>query len=107
MNPLEYYKRPNEFKRIFGLSKDHFLVLLEMVEPKLTPKRPNVLNLNPITKLAVFIDFLRTNNFHRTCSSALWANMSETQANLVVNQCARAFADLTPKVGIQAFAQYI
>ena len=38
LNPLECYNRPNEFKQIFGLSRDHFVIVLDMVKPALIAK---------------------------------------------------------------------
>ena len=81
------------------MSQDRFLIILEMIAPQLQQNRENCLNINPITKFAVYLDFMRCNNFHRTCATALWARMSRSCATKCINECAALLAEMTSKVG--------
>ena len=80
------------------MNREHFLVLLDLVGPELEMKRDSVLNLNVITKLCIFLSFLRGNAPHRVCGTTNFAEVHESTVTRTVNHCAEILAKMSPRV---------
>ena len=64
LNPLDM--RPLEFRVSFGMSKEFFKTLLDMLTPQVARKNQNDTgNLLPIHRLAIFLQFHHTNGFYK------------------------------------------
>ena len=73
VNVLEEFHRPGEFQSIFGISKDVFKYLLEVGgEDLMTQREDNPVALTPSQKLTIFLEHLRTNQFHRSVGSQIY-----------------------------------
>ena len=58
--------RPLEFRVSFGMSKEFFKTLLDMLTPQVARKNQNDTgNLLPIHRLAIFLQFHHTNGFYK------------------------------------------
>ena len=89
MNPLEL--RPLEFRVTFGMSKEFFKDLLDLLKPQLTREQQhNEGNLQPIHRLAIFLQFLCTNRFHKSVAS-------QSTVTITVNSVSRVVATLKSK----------
>ena len=74
---LEEFNRPGEFQSIFGISKDVFKYVIEIGGEQLMTQRPdNPFALSPSQKVAIFLEYLRTNQFHRSVGSQLYTGIS-------------------------------
>jgi hypothetical protein len=96
-NPLESL-RPLEFRIIFGMSKDSFRRVLGLIEVQLVgPRQHNPVSLNPIHKLTIFLQFLRTNGFQKSVGSQHHIRVSQSVVCEVVNNVAKIIAGLVPQ----------
>ena len=96
MNPLEL--RPLEFRVTFGMSKEFFKDLLDLLKPQLTREQQhNEGNLQPIHRLAIFLQFLCTNRFHKSVASQFYLRVSQSTVTITVNSVSRVVASLKSK----------
>ena len=71
LNPLDM--RPLEFRVSFGMSKEFFKTLLDMLTPQVARKNQNDTgNLLPIHRLAIFLQFLHTNGFYKSIGTQFY-----------------------------------
>ena len=71
LNPLDM--RPLEFRVSFGMSKEFFKTLLDMLTPQLARKNQNDTgNLLPIHRLAIFLQFHHTNGFYKSVGTKIY-----------------------------------
>ena len=83
------------------MSQDAFRHVLHLVGAKLdTHREDNPTSLRPPQKLAIFLDFARTNSFHRSVSTAQFNRVCQPEATKMINFVARAIAELKDKVKI-------
>ena len=76
LNPLDM--RPLEFRVSFGMSKEFFKTLLDMLTPQLARKNQNDTgNLLPIHRLAIFLQFLRTNGFYKSVGTQFYLRVDK------------------------------
>jgi hypothetical protein len=89
------------FSEIFGFSKDGFRQVLDLVLPDLTSSRhKNPSHLTPVQKLCIFLDFLRTNSFHRTVGTQHHVRVHQSKACRIINYVAECLARHVPMVNI-------
>ena len=89
---------------VFGMSQDTFRQVLILVGEELDCHRPeNPTALRPPQKLAIFLDFARTNGYHRSVSRASFNQICQAQATRVINYVARAIAALHVQVLLVIF----
>ena len=76
LNPLDM--RPLEFRVSFGMSKEFFKTLLDMLTPQLARKNQNDTgNLLPIHRLAIFLQFLHTNGFYKSVGTQFYLRVDK------------------------------
>ena len=76
VNVLEEFNRPGEFQSIFGVSKEVFKYLVEVGGENLINRREdNPTALSPNQKVAIFLEYLRTNQFHRSVGTQSYLGM--------------------------------
>ena len=93
MNPFDM--RPHEFRVTLGMSKEFFKDLLDMLTPQLIRKRQNDCgNLLPIHRLTIFLQFLRTNGFHKSVGSQFFIRVTQSMVTTTVNSLSRVVASL-------------
>ena len=87
-NPLEM--RPLDFRIIFGMSREAFKELLSMIEPQLRRERDGRNgNLLPINRLSIYLQFLRTNSFHKSVATQHHIRVDQALVTRTVNQTSR------------------
>lgn len=81
------------------MNQDTFRQVLLLVGEDLDCHHPNnPTALRPPQKLAIFLDFARTNGFHRSVSKASFNQICQAQATKVINYVARTIAALHAQV---------
>ena len=81
------------FRKIFGFSKNGFRYLLDIVGPRIVhSEKKNPVFLTPVLKLGIFIDFLRTNSFHRVVGTQMHIRVRQSTVCKVVNELSRVVA---------------
>ena len=96
LNPFDL--RPLEFRVIFGLTKEFFKELLDLLIPQLTRKNETDRgNLLPIHRLAIFLQYLRTNGFHKSVSTQFFIRVDKSVVTRTVNSVSRIVASLRSK----------
>jgi hypothetical protein len=81
------------------MSKDSFRRILELIQNDLAGERDeNTVNLLPIHKFAIFLQFLRTNAFQKSVGSQHHIRVAASAACKHVNSVAKILARLVPKV---------
>ena len=84
---------------VFGMTKDTFRHVLALVASDLECHRENMpAALRPPQKLAIFLDFARTNGYHRSVSTAEFNRISQSHATRIINHVARSIAGLRERV---------
>ena len=72
--------------------------LVDLAAPVLaSSERNNVVFLTPIQKICIFLDFVRTNSFHRTIGTQSHNRISQSTCCKVVNAVSQIFANLQPE----------
>ena len=95
-NPLTM--RPNVFRSVFGMSREAFKELLSLLEPQLKGERDGWKgNLLPIHRLCIFLQFLRTNSFHKSVGSQHHIRVDQALVTRTVNYIAKIISQLVPK----------
>ena len=95
-NPFDM--RPLEFRVRFGMSKEFFKTLLDMLTPQLSGKNQNDTgNLLPIHRLAIFLQFLRTNGFYKSVGTQFYLRVDKAVVSRTVNSMSRIVASLRSK----------
>ena len=85
----------------FGFTKDGFKYLLDLVLQDLMQSEVRSrASLTPVLKLAIFLDFLRTNTFHRVIGTQHHNRVSQGTATVVINQVSKIIAKLHNQVHI-------
>ena len=74
------------------MTKDQFSFFIDLAGNELHPKKHSILNLSPVTKLAIYLDYIRTNGFHRTIGKSCWAQVDQKTATYTINKVAKIFA---------------
>ena len=86
------------YRTLFGFSKNGVKFLVDLAAPVLaSSERNNVVFLTPIQKICIFLDFLRTNSFHRTIGTQSHNRISQSTCCKVVNAVSQIFANLQPE----------
>ena len=81
------------------MSQDTFRHVLKIVGDKLdTNREENPTSLRPPQKLSIFLDFVRTNGFHRSVSLAQFNRVSKAEGTKMINYVAKTIADLRGQV---------
>jgi hypothetical protein len=81
------------------MSKDSFRRILDMLQVQLAGERDdNPVDLLPIHKLAIFLQFLRTNSFHKSVGSQHHIRVAKSVVCTNVNNVAKIIASLVPEV---------
>ena len=95
-NPLEL--RPRVFRVIFGMSREAFKELLSILEPHLSRERDGRRDtLLPIHRLCIFLQFLRTNSFHKSVGSQHHIRVNQSVVTRTVNHIASIISQLVPQ----------
>ena len=82
------------------MTKDTFRHVLALVASDLECHRENMpAALRPPQKLAIFLDFARTNGYHRSVSTAEFNRISQPHATKIINHVAHSIAGLRERVG--------
>jgi hypothetical protein len=81
------------------MSKEGFRRILDMIQGPLAGERDdNPVDLLPIHKLAIFLQFLRTNSFHKSVGSQHHIRVVKSAACVHINNVAKIIAGLVPEV---------
>jgi hypothetical protein len=84
---------------VFGMSKEGFRRILDMVQEQLAGERDdNPVDLLPIHKLAIFLQFLRTNSFQKSVGSQHHIRVAKSVVCNNVNNVAKVIAGFVPEV---------
>jgi hypothetical protein len=84
---------------VFGMSKEGFRRILDMVQEQLAGERDdNPVDLLPIHKLAIFLQFLRTNGFQKSVGSQHHIRVAKSVVCRNVNNVAKVIAGFVPEV---------
>jgi hypothetical protein len=85
---------------VFGMSKDSFRRILEIIQDDLAGEREedNPVDLLPIHKFSIFLQFLRTNSFHKSVGSQHHIRVAASAACKNINSVAKILSRLVPKV---------
>ena len=95
-NPFDL--RPVEFRRTFGMTREAFSQLLSMIEPQLRRERDRRNgNILPIYRLCIFLQYLRTNSFHKSVASQQFIQVTQPLVTRTVNETSRIIASLTSR----------
>lgn len=89
------------YRTIFGFSKDGFKFILDKILPALESSEKNRDYLTPVQKLAIFLDFLRTNSFQRVVGTQRHNEVSQSRACVVINALASIIARLREEVTLK------
>jgi hypothetical protein len=80
------------------MSKDSFRRILELIQDNLAGERDeNSVNLQPIHKLGIFLQFLRTNSFHKSVGSQHHIRVAPSAVCKHINFVAKIVSRLVPK----------
>jgi hypothetical protein len=81
------------------MSKDSFRRILDLIQDDLAGERDNnTVDLLPINKLCIFLQFLRTNSFHKSVASQHHIRVAPSAACKNINFVAEILSGLVPKV---------
>jgi hypothetical protein len=83
------------------MSRDSFRRILEVIQDDLAGEREdsdNPVDLLPIHKLCIFLQFLRTNSFHKSVGSQHHIRVAASAACKNINFVAKILSGLVPKV---------
>ena len=84
------------FRKIFGFSKYGFRYLLDILGPRIIhSEKNNPVFLTPVLKLCIFIDFLRTNSYHRVIGTQMHVRVRQSTVCRVVNEISRVVASFS------------
>jgi hypothetical protein len=81
------------------MSKDSFRRILDLIQDDLAGKRDNnPVDLLPIHKFSIFLQFLRTNSFHKSVGSQHHVRVAPSATCKNINFVAEILSGLVPKV---------
>ena len=86
------------YRKIFGFSKNAFKFILDKILHELQGSARNRDYLTPVQKLAVFLDFLRTNSFQRVIGTQMHNQISQSRSCVIINSVAATIARLRGEV---------
>jgi len=82
------------------MSKSSFQFVLSLIENKLIGESSSTKNYNllPSQKLAIFLDYLRSNSFHRCVGSQKHNHVGQGTTTNVINQVAGVVSEMISEV---------
>jgi hypothetical protein len=81
------------------MSRDSFRRILDLIQPDLAGERDNnPVDLLPIHKFCIFLQFMRTNSFQKSVGSQHHIRVAASAACNNINFVAKILAGLVPKV---------
>jgi len=90
----------SNFRTAFGFCKNSFRYILDLILPQIGLANNNPSDLTPISKLCIFLDFVRTNSFQRVVGTQGHNLIHQSRACIIINQIAHIIAELHGQVNI-------
>ena len=93
-NPLEYFNE-KDFKANLAFSKDGFVFVLEKFQDKIRRPFHDGLEISPMLRLTVYLQYIRSNNFYRSSSTQCFIKLPKTTIHNIVNAVAKDIASFS------------